>query len=45
MSDAWFDEYCYQVVTDPGFVSKEVLNILHKEPIVLPIWDPMGSLA
>ncbi|RPA97954.1 peptidase C1B, bleomycin hydrolase [Choiromyces venosus 120613-1] len=45
MSDAWFDEYCYQVVTDPAFVSKEVLNVLKQDPISLPIWDPMGSLA
>lgn len=45
MSDAWMDEFVYQVVVDPRFCSKEVRNVLGKEPIVLPLWDPMGSLA
>ncbi|KAM4065167.1 peptidase c1-like family protein [Hirsutella rhossiliensis] len=45
MSDAWMDEFVYQAVVDPRFCSKEVRNVLGKEPIVLPLWDPMGSLA
>jgi bleomycin hydrolase len=45
MSDGWMDEYVYQVVVDPGFVSKEVREVLDKEAMVLPLWDPMGALA
>lgn len=45
MSDAWMDEFVYQAVVDPRFVSKEIRDILQQEPIVLPLWDPMGSLA
>jgi len=45
MSDKWMDEFVYQVVIDPGFVSKEIRDILLTEPLVLPLWDPMGALA
>ncbi|KAG6367756.1 hypothetical protein INS49_001951 [Diaporthe citri] len=39
------DEFVYQAVVDPKFLSKDVRNVLNKEPIVLPLWDPMGALA
>lgn len=39
------DEFVYQAVVDPKFLSREVRNVLNKEPIVLPLWDPMGALA
>ena len=45
MSDEWMDEFVYQVVVDPVFVAKEVRDCLDKEPVVLPLWDPMGALA
>lgn len=45
MSDAWMDEFCYQAVVDPKFLAKEVRDVLRTEPVVLPLWDPMGSLA
>jgi bleomycin hydrolase len=45
MTDGWMDEYVYQVVVDPGFVGKEVRDVLNTEPVVLPLWDPMGALA
>jgi len=45
MTDRWMDEYCYQAVVDPSFVSKEVLAVLKQDPVVLPLWDPMGALA
>lgn len=45
MSDDWMEEFVYQAVVDPRFVSKEVRDVLNKEPIVLPLWDPMGALA
>lgn len=45
MTDKWMDEFVYQVVVDPGFVSKEIRDILKSEPLELPLWDPMGALA
>lgn len=45
MSDAWMDEFVYQAVVDPKFLDREVRDVLTKEPLVLPLWDPMGSLA
>lgn len=45
MTDEWMDEFVYQVVVDPSFVEKEVRDALKKEPLVLPLWDPMGALA
>lgn len=45
MSDKWMDEFVYQAVVDPSFVSAEVRKVLDTEPIKLPVWDPMGALA
>jgi len=45
MSDAWFDEYVFQIVVDKKVVPERALAALSTKPIVLPPWDPMGSLA
>ncbi|KAI1407795.1 peptidase C1B, bleomycin hydrolase [Hypoxylon sp. FL1857] len=45
MSDAWMDQFVYQAVVDPRFLSRKVRDVLNKEPVVLPLWDPMGALA
>lgn len=48
MSDAWFDEYVYQVVINKKFLSEEQLQVIAAEkdkPTVLKPWDPMGALA
>jgi bleomycin hydrolase len=45
MTDAWFDEYMYEVVVHKQFVPAESLKALAKEPVGLDPWDPMGSLA
>lgn len=45
MSDAWFDEYNYQVVVHKKYLSKNLQKKLEQEPVQLPPWDPMGSLA
>lgn len=44
-SDAWFDEYVYQVVVDKKYLTEEELAAYKSEPIELAPWDPMGSLA
>ena len=45
MSDEWFNEYVYQAVINKKHLSKEQVDALSTEPIVLNPWDPMGSLA
>ncbi len=46
LSDAWFDEYVYQVVVDKKYLSKEERHAYEtQEPTELEPWDPMGSLA
>lgn len=45
MSDAWFDEYMYQIVVDKKYLSQDLKHVLAQEPKVLKPWDPMGSLA
>ena len=45
MSDAWFDEFTYQVVINKKFLSAKHLKMLDQKPIELEPWDPMGSLA
>jgi bleomycin hydrolase len=45
MSDQWMTEYCYQAVVDPSVVNKSVRDVLKQDPMVLPLWDPMGALA
>jgi len=46
LSDAWFDEYVYQVVVDKKYLSPEERETYDTEkPTVLDPWDPMGSLA
>ena len=45
MTDKWFDEYLYEVAVIKKYLSSELLEVLDTEPVVLPPWDPMGSLA
>ena len=46
LSDAWFDEYVYQVVVDKKYLTDdERATYETEEPRVLAPWDPMGSLA
>ena len=45
LSDAWFDEYVYQVVVDRKYLTDEERAAYDAAPIELLPWDPMGSLA
>ncbi len=45
MSDAWFDEFVYELTVSKAYLSAELIDVLDTEPIVLPPWDPMGALA
>ena len=44
-SDAWMDEYTYQIVVRKEFLTAAELAAYEAEPIVLSPWDPMGALA
>jgi len=45
MSDEWFDQYVYQIMTDKKYLEKEDLQYLEGEVKELEAWDPMGALA
>ncbi|XP_050667775.1 bleomycin hydrolase [Leptidea sinapis] len=45
LTNAWFREFVFEVVVDKKFVSPEVLEVFKQEAVVLPAWDPMGTLA
>jgi len=41
----WFADFVFEAVVDKKYVPADVLAVLDQEPIVLPAWDPMGTLA
>ncbi|MFT0847944.1 C1 family peptidase [Actinomycetaceae bacterium L2_0104] len=45
MNDSWFDQHVFEVAVRKDRLPAELLAVLETEPIVLPAWDPMGSLA
>ncbi|HAT54041.1 MAG TPA: aminopeptidase, partial [Lactobacillus sp.] len=45
MSDAWMDEYCYQVVVNKNFMPENLQKAQAQKPTMLQPWDPMGALA
>ncbi|KAF1303902.1 aminopeptidase C [Enterococcus sp. JM9B] len=45
MSDAWMDEFTYQIVVRKDFLTPEQQAAFDADPQVLAPWDPMGALA
>ena len=45
MNDSWFAEYMFEIAAPKSYLPAELRAALELEPIVLPPWDPMGSLA
>ena len=45
MNDSWYDEYMFEIAAPKDYLTKKMLKGLETEPVVLPAWDPMGSLA
>ncbi|MCS5651960.1 MAG: C1 family peptidase, partial [Candidatus Marinimicrobia bacterium] len=45
MTDPWFDQFMYEVVIHKKHLTKKIIDMYNMEPIGLPPWDPMGSLA
>ena len=44
MSDKWFTDFVYEIMIDKKYLSKKLLNVLKTKPVILPMWDPFGSL-
>jgi len=45
MNDSWFDEHMFEIAARKSHLPAELEEAAEQEPIVLPPWDPMGSLA
>jgi len=45
MNDSWFAEYMFEISAPKSYLPKDILDAWNDEPIILPPWDPMGSLA
>lgn len=45
MSADWFKEFVFEIVVDKAIVPQDVMEVFEQTPIVLPAWDPMGTLA
>ena len=45
MNDNWYDEHMFEIAAPRDYLTDEMKSGLKGDPIVLPAWDPMGSLA
>lgn len=45
MNDSWFDEYLFEIAAHKRYLPASMLAAFEEPPVVLPAWDPMGSLA
>jgi bleomycin hydrolase len=45
LNDNWFDEHMFEIAARKRALPKKLQEALALPPIVLPPWDPMGSLA
>ena len=45
MNDSWFGEHMFEIAAPQGLLPPDLQRALELPPIILPAWDPMGSLA
>ena len=45
MDDQWFTDNVFEVVVPKSALPEDLAAAVDAEPIVLPAWDPMGTLA
>ena len=45
MNDNWYDEHMFEIATPSKYLSEQMKAGMKTEPVMLPAWDPMGSLA
>ena len=45
MNDSWYDQYMFEIAAPTSYLNEKMRAGLETEAVVLPAWDPMGSLA
>ena len=45
MNDSWFDQHMFEIAARKSALPAKLRAALDQAPIILPAWDPMGSLA
>ena len=45
MNNSWFNEHMFEIAARKKYLPPKLRDALARKPIVLPAWDPMGSLA
>jgi len=45
MNDSWFEQHMFEIAARRSVLPPQLQEAVDLEPIVLPPWDPMGSLA
>jgi bleomycin hydrolase len=45
MNDSWYDEHMFEIAAPISYLNEQMVTGLDSEPVILPAWDPMGSLA
>jgi bleomycin hydrolase len=45
MKDSWFNHHMFEIAARKSSLPDDLQKAFEEEPIVLPPWDPMGSLA
>ena len=45
MNDNWYDEHMFEISAPSKYLTEKQKEGLKTTPIMLPAWDPMGSLA
>ncbi|MHC4561974.1 MAG: C1 family peptidase [Planctomycetota bacterium] len=45
MNDSWFNEHMFEIAARVKYLPTKLREAMKRKPIVLPAWDPMGSLA
>ena len=45
MNDSWYDQYMFEIAAPTSYLNEKMQAGLENEAVVLPAWDPMGSLA
>ena len=45
MKDSWFNEHMFEIAARKSSLPDNLQKAFEEDPIVLPPWDPMGSLA
>ena len=45
MTAEWFREFGFEVIVDKKHVPDDILKVFDTKAIVLPAWDPMGSIG